>query len=184
MRYMAANVYKIKDYEVKTGGSYFFDNNVWMLLFANIAGAHLDKQRKYSNLLNDIRNRNCTIFISSLILSEYINRSLRLHFDQWIVAEGRIKSFTDFKKDYRCTKDYYSSLKTTISEVDDILQISERRPDDFNSIRIGDILNNMTTESDFNDSYYVELCHRNNLILVTDDKDLINTQKNINIVTY
>ena len=121
---------------------------------------------------------------SSLILSEYINRSLRLHFDQLIVAEGRIKSFTDFKKVYRCTKDYYSSLKTTISEVDDILQISERRPDDFNSIRIGDILNNMTTESDFNDSYYVELCHRNNLILVTDDKDLINTQKNINIVTY
>lgn len=45
MRYMAAKICKIKNYEVKSGCSYFFDNNVWMLLFAKIAGAYEDRQK-------------------------------------------------------------------------------------------------------------------------------------------
>lgn len=184
MRFMGAKISNVKDYDVKMGGSYFFDNNIWMLLFANIAGTHYDKQKKYSSLLSDIKNRNCSIFISSLILSEYINRSLRLHFDQWIVSEGRIKSNTDFKRDYRGTSHYNASLKTILAEVDDILNISERRPDDFNSINIDSILTDMSSDSDFNDSYYVELCDRNKMILVTDDSDLLKTKKNISIVTY
>ena len=69
MRYMAAKICKIKNYEVKSGCSYFFDNNVWMLLFAKIAGAYEDRQKKYSSLLNDIKNRDGIIFISSLIIN-------------------------------------------------------------------------------------------------------------------
>lgn len=184
MRYMAAKICKIKNYEVKSGCSYFFDNNVWMLLFAKIAGAYEDRQKKYSSLLNDIKNRDGIIFISSLILSEYINRSLRLSFNQWIDIEGRIKSETDFKRDYRGTQHYKDSLKVTLLEVNDILEMSERRPDDFHSINIDSIFYEMSSDSDFNDSYYVELCDKNNMILVTDDTDLLNTQKNISIVTY
>ena len=184
MRYMAAKSCRIKDYEVKSGCSYFFDNNVWMLLFAGIAGTHKDRQKKYSDLLKDIKNRDGSIFISSLILSEYINRSLRLSFNQWIDIEGRIKSETDFKRDYRGTQHYKDSLKVTLLEVNDILEMSERRPDDFNSINIDSIFYEMSSDSDFNDSYYVELCDKNNMILVTDDTDLLNTQRNISIVTY
>ena len=183
-QFMAAKVNNVKDYEAKTGGSYFFDNNIWMLLFAGIAGAHMDKQRKYSRLLQDIRNRDGIIFISSLILSEYINRSLRLYYEQWIVSNNKIRAVTDYKRDYRGSEDYKTALKSVISEVEDILSISERRPDDFNSIDINTVLKDMSTDSDFNDSYYVELCDKNKMILVTDDKDLVNTSKNINIVTY
>ena len=75
-------------------------------------------------------------------------------------------------------------MKTILAEVDDILNISERRPDDFNSINIDSILTDMSSDSDFNDSYYVELCDRNKMILVTDDSDLLKTKKNISIVTY
>lgn len=62
--------------------------------------------------------------------------------------------------------------------------MSERRPDDFHSINMDSIFYEMSSDSDFNDSYYVELCDKNNMILVTDDTDLLNTQKNISIVTY
>ena len=175
-----AKINKIDSYEVKSGESYFFDNNVWMLLFSPIANSKQQSQRKYSRLLSEICSRNGMIFVSSLILSEYVNSNLRLSFNLWKKRSGNI--FADYKRDYRPTQEYRDEVAAVESQVKDILKIAVRKPDDFNSINIDSILENMGN-SDFNDEYYIRLCELNNLKLVTDDSDMLGTQCNVEIIT-
>lgn len=153
-----------------------------MFIFSPIAGSNVAKQRAYSALFQQIISARATIFTSSLIISEYINRSLRLHFNLWRKSpECRVLS-PDFKKDFRPTKKCSEVLMATLSSVTDILKKAERRPDDFNAIDINKILS--SKDIDFNDAYYAELCHRNKLILVTDDQDFFNIDTPVHILTY
>lgn len=171
---------KIGTYDVKSGESYFFDNNVWMLLFSPIANSREQSQRKYSNLLSEIQSRGGMIFISSLVLSEYINRNLRLSFKIWKDKTGNFNA--DYKRDYRPTQEYRDDVKAVESQVQDILKITVRRPDDFNALDIERILKDMS-DSDFNDEYYIQLCKLGNLKLVTDDSDMLKTSYDIEIIT-
>ena len=55
---------------------------------------------------------------------------------------------------------------------------------DFNAIEPSKILNATTIKmDDFNDAYLVAYCNLNNLILVTDDRDMFETPLNITILT-
>lgn len=175
-----AKVERIDSYEVKSGESYFFDNNVWMLLFSPIVNSKPQSQRKYAKLLREIRSRGGMIFVSSLILSEYVNSNLRLSFKLWEKSTGNIGA--DYKRDYRPTQEYRDEVAAVESQVDEILKITERKPDDFNSIHIDGVLKNMVN-SDFNDEYYIRLCELNNLKLVTDDTDILSTPRNVEIIT-
>jgi len=60
------------------------------------------------------------------------------------------------------------------------LDFVEKYPDNFNAVNIDNIINNF--EIDFNDAYYLELCRKNNWILVTSDNDFDNIDCNITIV--
>ena len=171
---------RMDSYEVKSGESYFFDNNVWMLLFSPIANSRLQSQRKYSKLLSEIRSRGGMIFISSLILSEYVNSNLRFSFNLWKKTSGNVMA--DYKKDYRPTQEYRDEVAAVELQVREILKITERKPDDFNAISIDGVLKKMAN-SDFNDEYYIRLCELNNLKLVTDDTDILSTQRNVEIIT-
>lgn len=175
-----AKINKIGSYEVKSGESYFFDNNVWMLLFSPIANSRARSQRLYSNLLRDIQSRDGMIFISSLLLSEYINSNLRLSFDVWKYNTGNVNA--DYKKDYRHSSEYLEDVAAVAVQVKDILKIATRMPDDFNAINIDYILRDMSN-SDFNDEYYIRLCKRGNLKMVTSDSDILSTQYDIEIIT-
>ena len=78
-----AKVSYLRKYKVTSSDCFFFDNNIWMFLFAPIADYNISKQRAYSKFLREIQSAGATIFISSLILSEYINRCLRISYGQW-----------------------------------------------------------------------------------------------------
>ena len=60
------------------------------------------------------------------------------------------------------------------------LDCTERYPDSFNAIALEPIIENF--HIDFNDAYYLELCVRNNWILVTSDNDFDSIDKEITIV--
>ena len=175
-----AKVRKIDEYVVKAGGSYFFDNNVWMFLFAPIANAHKGKQRKYASLFRSIQNMGGTIFVSSLVLSEYVNRCLRLAFNQW--KEDKHAYGADYKKDFRRTEDYKLALEDVKGQVIAILKCSERKPDDFNAINVDRLLESMY-EGDYNDAYYARLCEMSGLKLVTDDHDMFGLMDDIEVIT-
>lgn len=115
-------------------------------------------------------------------MSEYVNAVLRLAFKQWKNVNSRYGA--DFKHDFRPTADYKSALSDVKTQVADILSICERRPDDFNSINIGAIINSMSTTCDFGDAMIVDVCNRNREIrLVTDDSDIAGAELPFIVVT-
>ena len=70
-----------------------------------------NKQKHYSSFLQSITTSRSTIFISSMILSEFSNRNLRMDFVLWKDDTG--KHNADFKKDYVGTVRY----KETVQEI-------------------------------------------------------------------
>lgn len=180
-----AKVENIRNFNVKSDDEFFFDTNVWIFLFAPIANWQKKKQQVYANLLRDIQTARATININSMVLSEYINTCLRMNFKQWKDTSRFVPQYPnttiDFKRDYRGTQHCKNALETIKLYVEDILSFTEKRPDDFNSIDVTSLV--MNTASDFNDSYHVEFCKLNNLKIVSDDKDIVNTKTNIVVIT-
>lgn len=170
---------KVKEWQVCTQQSYMFDTNIWLYIFGPIAGSERDAQRKYSDLLYDIQNRESTIFITSLILAEYINAALRICFSNWKRENG--VSNADYKRDYRPTNHYRDSLEDVKSQVHDILQITTRRNDDFQTMTFNALIPYLDRDCDYNDAYILKYCMKNKFSLVTDDKDI--AKQNINETT-
>jgi predicted nucleic acid-binding protein len=172
---------KIAQYTVRSNEEYFFDTNVWLFIFAPLAGAKKDKQRIYSGLLKDIISRGDTIWINSQVVAEYINRCLRMEFDQWKIREQ--KPLADYKRDFRPTTDYLAALKSAKSLISVILQSCTRHPDDFHTIDINAILSSMGSSCDYGDAIMIELCQRKKFKLVTDDSDMTKNKLPITVLT-
>lgn len=173
--------YKISDYTVGPDEEFFFDTNIWMFIFAPLAGAKPYKQKAYSKLLRDIVSRGATIWINSQVIAEYINRCLRMEFEKW---KKRSQSYTaDFKNNFRSTSDYASTLQDTKSQVSAILQKATRYPDDFHMIDVNAIISSMGNSLDYGDAIIVDLCKRKNFKLVTDDSDITETEFTFKVIT-
>lgn len=166
---------------VAPNSAYFFDTNVWIYIYGPIASAEQKKQAIYSTLLRNIIDHKATIFVSSLVLSEYINAVLHIGFKQWKRATGNFNA--NFKFDYRITADYQDRLKEAVLQVQEILKVCERRPDDFHIVNIGVILASMNQNADYNDAYYIHDCEKIGMKLVSDDSDMKNVQSAITLIT-
>ena len=172
---------KISKYTVGPTEEFFFDTNVWLFVFAPIAGSKPYKQKMYSQILKDIRLRNACLWINSLVIAEYVNAVLRLEFKQW--TERNQKYGVDFKRDFRPTADYQAALTDIKGQVAAILGICQRRPDDFNALDVDNIITSMGNKLDFGDSMIVDMCRRYKLKLVTDDKDIAESEFPFTVIT-
>lgn len=172
---------KISNYTVSPTEEFFFDTNVWMFLFAPLAGAKQNKQKAYSKLLGEIISRGATIWINSQVVAEYINRCLRMEYEVWKKDPQNCNA--NFKHDFRQTEDYKSTLRDTKSQVSSILQKSTRYPDDFHTIDVDGIISSMGTSLDYGDAVIVDLCKRRKFKLVTDDGDMTNTVFSFDVIT-
>ena len=74
------------------------------------------------------------------------------------------------------------TLADAIAQVEDILKITQRRPDDFNAMDINAILAAMSQSSYYNDSYLVKCCENANIKFVSDDKDIITINSPITVI--
>jgi hypothetical protein len=173
--------YKISKYSVGPSEEFFFDTCVWLYIFAPLAGARKDKQIIYSKLYGEVLSRGATIWINSQVVAEYINRYLRLEFDQWKKLTGN--PWADFKKDFRPTSEYQIALQSVKSQITAILQKSERIPDDFHSINISAIINSMGTSCDYGDAIIINLCNYKKFKLVTDDSDMTKSNYSFSVLT-
>lgn len=173
--------YKVSKYEVGSNEEFFFDTNVWMFIFAPIAGSQPKKQKVYSAFFSEIISRGATIWINSQVVAEYINRCLHMEFDQWKDRTGNLDA--KFKKDFRATPEYQTALNDAKTNISAILQKSEKHPDDFNSIKIDSIIASMGTSCDYGDAIIVDLCRRKNFKLVTDDSDMTNSSYSFTVIT-
>ncbi len=175
---------KISNHQVSGANEYFFDTNVWLYLYAPIVKVSQGKQQQYAKLFRDIIDRKACLYITFSIISEYINSVLRMEFKHWKDAnQGKSVAGLDFKRHYRPTKDYEDTLKDAIEQVKIIISKTNRRPDDFNSVNLNDILDKMGKDADFNDVYMIKSCESKGIILVSDDKDIQNIDSEICLIT-
>jgi predicted nucleic acid-binding protein len=153
--------FKIKKIEDK---NIIIDTNIWLFLFAPSFIPTKKNQNKidmYDLIFNSLLEKNNFLF-NSLIISEFINRCLRLDFN--LREEFKEK---DFKKDYRNSPQYKKALKSTLDQVEKIYKIAKPLNDDFNKYTLNEFKENL----DFNDSIILFQCLEKNLLLLTDDKD-------------
>jgi predicted nucleic acid-binding protein len=173
-------VVNIRTYTPNFGEKLLFDTNVWMFLFCPIGDHKRGKQDVYSSFFQKAIQRNCTINTNALIISEFCNAYLRIDFGNWKKEE--MNDALAFKKDYVGSNRYRETVSLVNKAVKDILKVSVKNSDSFNSLQISNIQNSFQ-EIDFNDSYYIELAIVNNWKIVTDDGDYKKVNKLFSILT-
>ena len=165
-----ANILDIATYKPQSSDMFFFDNNIWIFIFCPMGEYDRQKQHIYSSFLHTVLEVGASVYINSLILSEFCNRYLRFDFSMW---KNEYKFYrADYKRDFIPTERYKETTNILGILIKKILQIAvlEKVDDDFNSINIDFICNHLHS-IDFNDSYYIEFCKKNRLMLVTNDRD-------------
>lgn len=177
---MKNNIIPYQKYEFKANKTYFFDNNIWIALFAPFINTNEERQHKASNFIERIQSFNSEIIVTSLIVSEFANTYLRASFELW--KKGTMNPLANYKKDYKKTDDYQDNLTLAKRSIEKIIGLDfvAKYPDDFNSIDMSSIIDNF--QIDFNDAYYLELCYKNKWDLVTSDSDFDTIDKGITII--
>ena len=170
---------RVKSTDVATliGRPLFFDANVLLYLFSPSA-ANSQQQwaiTAYSAVFKHALTRNLTLCIDVMVLSEFINRFLRLEHQGFLKRNGSAITF----KAYRATSDGLLAAQ----DIEDI--VTEKLLKSFkiigklfNSSEIGSI---HLPNTDFNDALIVETCKAHQCVLVTNDADFLDA--NIDILT-
>lgn len=172
----------ITKYEVTNSDGLFFDTNVWMYIFGPMATVRSERQSAYSKIFKDAISRKATIFISSQIVSEYINAVLRIGFKNWMLING-LKN-ADFKHDYRPTPHYLDTLEDARDQMEQILKYSVQSSDSFQTSPVIPIIDRMESVCDYNDSFFLWFCKGPQYKIVTDDQDMLFAKSDIKIITY
>ncbi len=172
------NKIDVTKYTPKVADRFLFDNNIWMYLYCPIGGYNDHVSEKYSDFFGKILDVGAKIYVPSIILSEFYNSYVRLDFNIW-----RNKEEKDFKRDYRPLDRFKEISEVVINSIESrILGIAEKINDSFDEINLDQLTKNIGS-LDFNDSLLVELATKNKLKLVTHDKDFLDANAEIDIVT-
>ncbi len=148
----------------------FLDTNILIFLFSpSFVYSEEWQINKYNQIVSKLLDNGNMMYINSHVVSEFINRCLRIDFDKNF-NQNKDKNF---KNDYRKSSDYDHALRIILAELKKILSITSTVNDDFVSF---DILleykNN--AQLDFNDLIIARTVINNNLMLLSDDRDFNN----------
>ena len=173
---MPNTIIPYSQHEFKANKTYFFDNNIWIMLLAPMINSNEKKQEKATSFFRNIRTYNLQIALVSLVVSEFANTSMRFFYNIWKKHPQNVSG------DYKQSQDYRNNLEDVKVMLDKIynLDFVQKYPDNFNAIDSKHIIENF--HIDYNDAYYLELCAKNGWILVTSDNDFDNIDKGIAIV--
>ncbi|MDR1285423.1 MAG: PIN domain-containing protein [Campylobacteraceae bacterium] len=151
-----------KDYKI------FFDANILIFLFAP-SFISTKKHKQYSYIFNILLENKNEIYVNSVVISEFINRCLRIDFEKKFPN----KSKRNYKKDYRNSNDYKEIFNIILKQLEKFFQLGAIQiNDNFSTFNISKECKN--TNLDFNDLIIAKNVLDNNLKLLTDDKDFNN----------
>ncbi len=171
----------INSYIPSKTDNFIFDTNIWLYLFCPLGGYKALIIQKYENFLVKVIKANSSIFLTSLILSEFINRYVRLDFN--IKNQIHPGQYPDFKKDYYTSQDFLNTIKTVQATIrQQMVKIAKNIDDKFSNYNMTDIMNDID-KVDFNDLCIEELASISKCKIVTDDKDFKITSKGVEILT-
>lgn len=172
------NIQNISSYIPKLEDIFIFDTNVLIKIFYTPLGTR--NSAPYINFYGKIMKSKSKLLLSSIQISEFVNRCIRFQFDLYRDSHSDIKNF---KEDYRNTDDYHNCMDAIISIIEnDIFSSFTRINDNFESLSQEKLLMHGFSY-DFNDAIIAEISRFQNAVLITDDKDYINYLNKLRIVT-
>ena len=175
-----SNIISMNNYTPKTNDSLLMDTNILIDLFYPT-----NFESYNSNPIESLYYKLCAsksvLLLSSVQLSEFINRCIRIQFN--LYKGGMTSPELDFKKDYRCTEDYQEKMNGILEIIKtDILPSFKLIDDGFSKMPTDKIFLSGCSY-DFNDALIFQIAKQYNAFIVTNDKDFFAYGKDIKIVT-
>lgn len=160
---------EVEQYNFTSQDKLFFDANIWLYLFGPQQPMNYCVNI-YSKLFSDTVNAKSQIYIDVLVVSEFINRYVRLEWELF-------GQYTDSFKDFRNSVDFPPVAQGVVVAVKFIMKHCRKIESGYANLDIDSLMENYADgESDFNDLIIIELCKNYGLTLVTHDGDF-NTQE-------
>lgn len=155
-----ANRYKLEDCSQLGNKEIFFDANVLIYLFWPSGRFHFENN--YARVFRALLRQGNTMFIDYLVLSEVINRILRIEHQKF----NKHLTFKDFRNSSD-GKEALSDIYTIVN--DEILKRFRITGKSFNGDDIKSFLK--VDDLDFVDKAVLSQCKENSMVLLTNDKD-------------
>ncbi len=157
---------------------YLIDTNILIkILYPIVFDQYIEN---YERFYARIRERHSKLLITSVQISEFINRCIRFQFHLYKEEHSEVE---DFKKDYRGTSNYLESMQSILEIIEnDIIPHFQFVSDKFDSINKGNIFK-YGFSYDFNDALLTEIAKSYAAIIVTDDRDFSNYINVVPIIT-
>ena len=163
----------------KASDKVLLDTNILLDLFYPLDFE--STSNKYEALFDKLIKKKSDLLISSIQISEFINRCIRIQFKLYQKVINN--SSLEFKRDYRSTDDYREKMSAILDIIKtDILHNFTFIDDGFSRMDPQNIFI-YGFSYDFNDSLLVEIVRQHNALLVTNDADYANYGTDFQIVT-
>jgi len=165
-----AKRFKISDIPDLSGRTIFFDANIILYLFWPVYSKG-NEPRHYSSIFGKLYLNKNPMAVNTFVLSEVINRVLRM---DWENKTGKSISF----KSFRNSSDGLSAQKDIFDMIEDKIlkyfQVIDKQ------LTTTDIKNMLIVDKlDFNDKIIFDVCKAHNMILLTHDADFKDTDIDI-----
>lgn len=154
-------------YNFLAGEHILIDANVWLYLLPPAAQPAPWWATAYSGVFSRLLHAKAQPVVEALILSEYLNRYVRLEYDaSWRTPYPKFK-------DFRKSADGISVLHAAVAEIKQILKASAPHTTPLANIDIPGVLGEVQSGTvDFNDGLLIQTCRLNGWKLLTHDHDM------------
>ncbi|MCC2327147.1 PIN domain-containing protein [Bacillus wiedmannii] len=176
---MMVTTHNLSTYTINKEDKFFFDTNIWMYMHCSIGSYSAKLVQDYSDFYQKVKSAGNPILTSTLLVSEFVNSYSRLEFNLRKSRDG----LSDYKKDFRANPTYKPLLDNiNLLTEKKILKNSVKIQDSFHEFEEANFFSNPHTY-DFNDEYFCYIAEKLDFKIVTNDKDFLNTNYNIDIIT-
>lgn len=166
---MKNKVYDASSYIFSANEKILLDTNIWLYLFPAPVGSSNKFASQYSAVFSRLIAANAQPILSPMILSEYLNRYIRI---EW--QGGYIDNYPIFKK-FRQSKDFTHVAVSVNVFAQKILQHCQVHELAANALNLQQSLDEFATgKIDFNDAVLIDICKQSNFKLMTNDSDFQN----------
>ncbi|MFA6702869.1 MAG: PIN domain-containing protein [Dysgonamonadaceae bacterium] len=153
----------------------FFDANILISLFF-LTNPNDHTYKGYSRIFNKLLNQGNKLAIDVIVVSEVVNRALRMEYHNYLSKYNIDRNKEPFKY-FRNKKEGKDAINRTRTMMCDVIlpqfNIIEKK---WGKFELEDLL---TRDGDFNDQLIANLCKENSYILLTDDADFIDSDTEI-----
>lgn len=176
---MKKEIVRLEAFTPSSSQKILFDTNILIHLFYPTNFEQVSDQ--YEKLYEKILTRKSQLLITSVQVSEFINRCIRIQYN--LYKKNMSCDKLDFKKGYRATSEYREEMNAILDIIKtDILNNFVFIDDGFSNMQFEDIFI-YGFSYDFNDALIAEVARQKDAILVTDDADFANYREKLSIVT-